>query len=368
MTKPDDGRPFRSRPLTRKEEREVARRRELRAAARALAMPAPEASHRVDITKPGPLASATAPHGQVRFPSPAILPAVTTAQAEVKPVRRAGTATSLADAIAVAGSGPGEGGSFESRVARSAVRFTRAWGSRASRASLLLGLSVAVGSVCVGVGVGGPVLGHSGRPLVALAGAAGLGIGLLLVGKGWRAGGRHLRVVASALALLLASSFVVGVLTNPVVVDGQVFLSTSVKARSFRLIQDVRSDLLELADYDRYLTYDEADAGAHFDEYEPLTDRLKVMSEKYATMTESVDALPDERFAPVIEQAKAASYWAYRATLSKVETLEADNAKSEADLADARSSFASSLLASGQALQSVATSLNLPLTSMGPHE
>lgn len=247
-------------------------------------------------------------------------------------------------------------------------RLSGPWGPTASTVGVVAGLILALAGLFVGLAVGGPVLGHPGRPVPALAGAAAFGAGALWASRGWAAAGRKTRMTAAVLTLAIGSSFTVGTLTNPVVVDGTVYLSTSTQARSYRLIQDIRTDLLFLAQADAYLTFNAAQAGAHFGEYAPLTDAMLTMSETYARLAEQPERLPDPRFAGVVNQVTAAAFWGAKAMTSKTEVIEADNARSQADLAGHRASYAESVLAAGDTLRAVAAELNLPITQMGPTE
>lgn len=242
------------------------------------------------------------------------------------------------------------------------------WGRRPSNVAVLAGFTVTLAGLFVGLAVGGPVLGHEGRPLVALGGAAAFGAGALWASKGWAGAGRRLRMFAAVVSLLLGASFTVGTLTNPVVVDGQVYLSTSAEARSYRLLQQIRTDLLRLADADRYLTFNAAQAGAHFSEYGPLLAELTALSDKYARLGDDPASLPDPRFADVVQYTTAASFWAARAVESKVQVIEADNARSRSDLASHRASYAEAVIGAGEQLLALSGQLNLPLTQIGPTE
>lgn len=257
---------------------------------------------------------------------------------------------------------------LEGSARRGGSRLRGPWGAKASTTGVAAGLLIAVVSLCTGLAIGAPVLGHDGQPVAALAGLAGLGAGALWAGKGWSKAARKTRVTVAATALLLGASFTVGTLTNPVVVDGHVFLSTSVEARSYRLLQEMRTDLLALAEADTYLTYDAAQAGAHYTEYAGQLDTLELLSAKYARMAGDPGVLPDPLFAEVVNQTTASAYWAARAMESKIEVVKADNAKSQADLATHRASYATAVIASGDLLRLLSIELDLPLTQMGPTE
>lgn len=257
--------------------------------------------------------------------------------------------------------------SMEGTATTLTSRLRGSWGPRPSTTAVLLGSVLMLASLMIGLAVGGPVLGHEGRPEVALGAVAVFGASAFWLAKGWAGAARRTRWVAVALTLVIGASFTVGTLTNPVVVDGQVYLATSDEARSYRLIQQIRTDLLELAAADEYLTYNPAQAGAHFDKYPALLDRLNELSAKYATTGESQD-MPDPRFATVIGHTTSAAYWSSRAVESKLEVIKADNARSQAALASNRASYAEAVILAGESLRELSVELDLPLTQMGPTE
>lgn len=248
------------------------------------------------------------------------------------------------------------------------ARFFRQWGTKGSNAAVVIGLVGALVAGCVGLAVGAPVLEHEGRPLIALLGAAGVGGGGLLTLKGWGGAGKRLSWGLLVGCLLLGVSFTVGTVTNPVVIDGKVVLATSPTAQSFKLAQDIREDLLWLADVDDYLMFNPAQAGSRVGEYPALLEKTQELTTEYSFMTESLDRLPADEFMPLVQEVTSAAYWANRAVESKVETIEANNARSQADLASHRAVYGEALLQSGQTLREVATALELPWEQMGPQE
>jgi hypothetical protein len=248
------------------------------------------------------------------------------------------------------------------------ARLRGTWSRRWSSVGVVAGAVLVFVSLAVGLAVGGPVLGHPGRPVVALAGTAGVGAGGLWVAKAWPGAGRRLRAVTAVLAGLLCVTFTVGTLSDPVVVDGRVYLSTSPQARSMTLMQQIRLDLLALADADRYLTYDAAQAGAHHTEYPVLRDRLLEMSARYAAMAEDPSSWPAPGFGPVLESTTSAAYWAAQAVDSKMAVLDAGSARAAQELDARRGAYAQAVILAGQQLRALAAELDLPLTQTGPVE
>lgn len=242
------------------------------------------------------------------------------------------------------------------------------WSARWSSVGVVAGCVLLFASLAVGLAVGGPVLGHPGRPIVALGGAAGVGVAALWVTKAWAGARRVLRAVTAVVTALLCVTFTVGTVADPVVVDGRVYLSTSPQARSVTLMGQIRTDLLALADADRYLTYDAAQAGAHYQEYAHVRDRLLEMSARYAQATEDPSAWPDPKFGPVLESAAAASFWAAQAVESKLEVIDAGSARAQQELTARRAAYAEAVILAGQQLQALSAELGLPLTQMGPVE
>lgn len=357
---------FTGKPLSRKERAEAHRRAQARAAARAAATAARQAPQ---PGRPVPVVSHTPAPARATTPPPAAAPV-----APVAPVAPAapwlpGSLPAAPPPVAGAQSPVSRGMDQLEGGARSlSTRVRGQWGPRTSTLAVTAGALAIFASLAVAVAVGGPVLGHPGRPVVALAGAAGAGAGVLWFTKGWRGAGRRLRALTAASCALLCATFTVGVISDPVVIDGQVYLATSREARSVELMRQIRVDLLALAEADRYLTYDPAQAGAHYAEYAGVRDRLLEMSSRYASLSEDPGAWPDPRFADVLEHTTAASFWAAQAMESKLEVIDAGSARSTQELGTRRAAYAEAVIQAGADLQGLAAELDLPLTQMGPVE
>lgn len=256
----------------------------------------------------------------------------------------------------------------EGRSATLVERLTGRWGLVASNVAVIGGAVLALGGLFAAVLWGTDVVGWGGDKLVLVGGAAAVAFGVNWVAKGWSDAGRVLRWVAAGVSLALGASFVAGALSDPVVIDGKVVLSTSKTAKAHDLMQGMRKDLLWLAAVDEYLTFDAAAAGAHHAEYAPLLKQLEVMSSAYSTTGENREDLPAPELATAVEHMTSAAYWAGRAVASKMETITADNAKSQQELSAQRASYAEQVVLGGEALRQAAVELNIPLSDLGPTE
>jgi hypothetical protein len=242
------------------------------------------------------------------------------------------------------------------------------WPAKVANPGIVLAALGVLAGVCVGVGAGLPVLTHPFRATPTVWAAAAVLAAAAVAARSWGSARRRLRRFAVVIVALLLGALLVGVLTNPVVVGGHVYLSTSRQARDYRQLISIRNDLYTVADTDRYLTYDDADAGAHFNEYPTVTAQLEAMSNHYVLLSESPQQLPDARFEQTITDTKAAVYWAFEAMTLKQQLLTQEDTQTEADLATDRAEFAQALLAAGHDLNLLASELDLPLSSTGPHE
>lgn len=378
MSRRED-RPFQQRRPSWRERRDSERRARSRAAALAEALPPPDAALRVDPDRPAqPHAPAaaqsqpgpSAPTGAPAAPGAARLPRRSlsdVAHAATPPpassVPAAFTPPSVPGYTAPSVPGVPTWGTPESDAAADTdpapAPWRRPWSGRAAALGLSLALATVVLAVVVGLGWGAPVLGHPQRWELL----AGSGVALLLsawaLTRSWGQVPQRGRRAGAGVALVLCAAFGIGVATNPVVVDGRVFLSTSVEAKQFRLMQQVHEDLLRMRQLDVYLTYSAADAGAHYNEYGPAMEELGELSNRYARM--STQDLPDPRFADTVDATKSAAYWAQQAMEAKVSLLTQDDARTAANVTSFRADFAEQFVAAGRALSFLSADLNIPL-------
>jgi hypothetical protein len=217
-------------------------------------------------------------------------------------------------------------------------------------------------SLAVALGAGAPVLdhdAHAGYLIGGLVGAAACG---WVLSRGWPGAVRTVRWATSTVVALLTVCFALGVLTNPVVVDGRVFLATSPEAQQYRLMNQVYADLLRLRQIDVYLDYDAAEAGARHNEYPPIVAEIGAMSARYATYT--LEDLPDPRFVDTITAMKSATYFAHKGLETKTALLNQPDSKLEADVEVYRADFAEQYLQAGRALNFLSADLNIPYTTL----
>ena len=232
-------------------------------------------------------------------------------------------------------------------------------------AALAAGAAGAVVAFCLGFGVGAPVLGHSFRWAPLAEGTAGLLIAGAVASRGWAHTRTRIRTAMVLVMTLVMIAFAWGAVSNTLVVHGKVFLSTSPQARDYQLLQRIRADLDRLQSLDVYLTYSDADAGAHYNDYQPAQDELTAMTNRYASYTGS--ALPDQHFAQVVADVKSAAYWASKAMAAKINYLNQSDAASSDQVTTFRTNFAQSWQAAGHDLQFLPSDLGLPFNT-GVHE
>lgn len=184
----------------------------------------------------------------------------------------------------------------------------------------------------------------------------------------WSAARAAVRYSAAAVAALLIAALCVGVVSDPVVIDGRVLLATSKEGKAAQLSDEVYRDLRRVADFDTLLAASLEDARANVSAYDPAHDELIKVSAKYAKMPP--EDLPDPAFGAVVESMKSATYWAAKAMQSKRALIDAESTRAQSDLATQRAAFTDNWLAAASQLRAATEALGIPYSRdlEGPHE
>jgi hypothetical protein len=167
-------------------------------------------------------------------------------------------------------------------------------------------------------------------------------------------------VVVSVLAVLLAC-FVAGALSSPVLVGGQVKLDTSTQARTVRYVTGMRDDLYTLKDLDATLALPDAQVWADPKQVEVGRKKAENIGLKYQTILDG-DGPPAGQLADPTRRTLTAAYTMVQAYDLKAKLLKADDAKLRADLAAARTKFATELVEAGSALGEAVDALGYDIT------
>ena len=190
--------------------------------------------------------------------------------------------------------------------------------------------------------------------------------GTLALRRGWNRSPNKIRVPGVVFVVLASAALIVGVLSDPVVIDGRVYSSTSMEARSVRLAEEMSADLERMAVLDELLVADLATARSQVSLYEPAVAELVKMSDKWANRTD----VPDPAFAGVVDGLKTTAYWQAEAMTSKAALIEEADDRTETDLETQRATFTNNWIAVSQQLNEVGIALGIPTNDQtgGPHE
>lgn len=225
---------------------------------------------------------------------------------------------------------------------------------RSSRTGLFaLFMLLGAAGVMAAIGIGTPILVEGWRPW-HLAGAAALT--LLAAGAAWWALPRVTKRIAaavSALCVLLIAAFVAGAFTS-VVIEGEVYLTTSDTAQAYRISNELLDDLEYMKDADRLLAADQTEGRALYREYEPAQKRLTEISRKWSRLSAEPENLPSANLAAVARNVAVATDWHARALERKAQILVEPDARGEADVASYRASGVQAFSLAGVQLGEIA--------------
>jgi hypothetical protein len=231
-------------------------------------------------------------------------------------------------------------------------------GSATPSAALVLAAALgATVAACVAIGAGAPVLGHGWHPSWLLGGGFLAVASATFSWKSRRALEPRTRLVAAAGGLAVVALFALGASTT-LTIDGRPVAATSAEARSWRLAQELYTDLRTMADYDVLLTYSAGEARANYARYELAQRDLERLNRKWAART---DQLPSAAFGPAVEAARDGAYWGAEAIAAKARTVVQSDAALEAQVVAHREAYAGFVLAGGRRLAEAAALNQIPL-------
>lgn len=230
------------------------------------------------------------------------------------------------------------------------------WNGRTATAGTILGCTVAAVSTMVAVGYGFPVLGHGWSKGPVVFGIIGVVLGVTIVLRGWPHAGRKIRRIVAVSAAVIAVAFSVGAFSNPVVINGTVYLNTSDRAQNMRTLQELRADLADIARFDEYLTLGVADASARVEDYPAVYEKLVDISDKYAEDNTSGP------FAAARAAVKAVAYNEAQAIQAMYQYLQQPDQKFLDDRDTFRAVAVEAYRKAGQHLKEGAVAAGIPLT------
>lgn len=198
---------------------------------------------------------------------------------------------------------------------------------------------------------------------VALTGALGWWASNL-----WRGFSDKARVAMVSLMGLSSLFLVVGVVANPVVVDGVVYVKGSQVYNEVTYANGLADDLLTLGGMDVFLTDTTAQAWNRSADIEKAQIEAAEISNKYGKIVQD-RAIPAGPLGPPTTSTMAAAYEMSKSLELRLALLDTGSDEEIDQLVESRNTFVQSWKQAGQELGSAAKELNIPLSvEEGPRE
>ncbi len=160
----------------------------------------------------------------------------------------------------------------------------------------------------------------------------------------------------------------VGIVANPVVVDGVVYVKGSQTYKEVAYASGLAEDLLTLGSMDRFLSDSTAEAWNQSKDIEKAQIESAEISAKYGKTVQARE-IPAGALGPPTTSTMAAAYEMSKALEFRLSLLELGTDKEITELQDRRTSFVNTWKQAGQELGSAAEELNIPLNvDGGPRE
>ena len=221
---------------------------------------------------------------------------------------------------------------------------------------------------CTTLAFAAPVLGHGWEPTWL---AVGVVLFSLLVRISYvraqllRTGPKKVKrqtLLISLIVFLLTSSFAVGVLTDPVVVNGHIVANTSATAKSVRYVEKMRDDLYTMRSLDSKLAVSDAQTWAKSSELTSGSTKAQDIATYYKTMLDTTD-LPDGALVEPTKHTITTAYTLAHGYDLKTQILRAstNDPKLQEQLASTRSTFAAELTTSGASLTEATDALGFDI-------
>lgn len=154
--------------------------------------------------------------------------------------------------------------------------------------------------------------------------------------------------VILALMLLLVVSALWGSRAT-VVIDSTAYPQWSTEAQIDSYSRELYADMLRIAQADELLAQDAVTARVRFDEYRPVHDEMLAISAKWDERLSG--GLPTEQLAGIVDNTRAAAYWAADGLTAKEEWVITSDAQLAARVTQRREEVTSLVLSAGAALR-----------------
>lgn len=239
------------------------------------------------------------------------------------------------------------------------VDVTRERGSGADRsptrmhpAVLLVFWSVlgAVGA-CAALGFGAPAIRDDWDWPVFVAGTGAAGISLLAVRRHAQATSARTRRFVVGGAASVVCLFGIGAVTQ-LELAGKPQLAISAPARAHDIVNALYADILQLRDADTLIGYEQADARARFNDYEPAIAELRSIANRWSRT--DLGALPDPDLIDVVQGVKVAATFGAEALAIRFRIITEPDDRSTQALIENRTALYEATLASAAGLKPLA--------------
>ena len=134
-----------------------------------------------------------------------------------------------------------------------------------------------------------------------------------------------------------------------VVIDNTAYPQWSTEAQIDSYSRELYADMLRIAQADELLAQDAVTARVRFDEYRPVHDEMLAISAKWDERLSG--GLPTEQLAGIVDNTRAAAYWAADGLTAKEEWVITSDAQLAARVTQRREEVTSLVLSAGAALR-----------------
>jgi hypothetical protein len=225
--------------------------------------------------------------------------------------------------------------------------------------------TVAAVAACAAIGFGAPTVASEWDMPVLVGAGVVLAVAVRELRNRFSSTPRRARTVATTVAISAVALFGVGAATQ-LVLDGRPKLAVSADARSHDLVQELYKDLVSMTTADELIAYEQADARARYNAYQPAIDDLRSIANRWSRT--DLGALPDPELIDVVQHVKVAATFGAEALRIRYGLITEPDVRAEQALAENRSAFVAETLAAGSTLRPLAERYRVDVGGQGRGE